>query len=243
MSVFDQKKLRERYANKTAVVTGGASGIGLAISRQFSQLNILTYILDLRKPEETLKNTRFIKTDVTSPSDVKSAHQQIKQQNHTPDILVNNAGVGIHQKLSEGNPEKWSVVFETNVMGMLRFIRLFLPAMAERKSGDILFISSVSASRTYQWGGIYAASKAALETVAETLRLETQPDIRVATISPGVVDTPFFKRIINGGQTPESIGWGALSAEDIANAVLYVISQPEGVAVNNLVIRPSAQPM
>ncbi|MEX0648099.1 MAG: SDR family oxidoreductase [Balneolaceae bacterium] len=243
MTVFDQEKLRERYSNKTAIVTGGASGIGLAISRKLSALDILTYILDRNEPEEKIENTRFIKTDITYPGDIKSAHHQIQSDNQTPDILVNNAGVGIHQKLSEGDPDKWAMVFETNVLGMLRFIRLFLPAMAERKSGDILFISSVSASRTYQWGGIYAASKAALETVAETLRLETQPELRVSTIVAGVVNTPFFDKIIDGVQTPESIGWGALSAEDIANAVMYVISQPVGVAVNNLVIRPSAQPM
>lgn len=243
MTIFDEEKLRERYCNKTAIVTGGASGIGLAISKSLSALDILTFILDLKEPEEPIENTHFIKTDLTRPRDINSAHQEILNQKRTPDILVNNAGVGIHQKLSEGEPEKWAMVFETNVIGMLRLLRLFLPSMAEGKSGDVLFISSVSANSPYPWGGVYSASKSALNTLAETLRLEVQPDIRVSTIAAGVVDTPFFGNIIDGEQSPESIGWGALNAFDVANAVLYIISQPEGVAVNNLVMRPTAQPM
>lgn len=115
---------------------------------------------------------------------------------------------------------------------------------AERNGrGDVVFISSVAAAHAYPGGGIYSASKAAVDQLAETLRLEVQPEIRVTVIHPGVVDTPFFENMIHGEQSVESIGWGALAADDVAESVLYAITRPRGVALNNIVIRPAGQPM
>ena len=241
--MFDHQVLKELFVNKTAIITGGASGIGLAITKKFTSLNITCCILDIRKPTEEIDNITYIKTDVSSSEDAQSAYDEFTQRFSSPDILVSNAGISVHQRLSEGDPQDWAVVMETNVMGMLRLIRLFLPAMIQRRSGDIIFISSVSASHPYEWGGIYAASKSAVEVIAETLRLEVQPDIRVITIAAGVVDTPFFERIIDGGQTPESIGWGALNPEYLADAVVYAISQPKEVSVNKIILRPTGQPL
>jgi predicted outer membrane repeat protein len=161
----------------------------------------------------------------------------------TPDIIICNAGRGIHELLKDGNPETWEEIFRINVFGALRIINGFLPAMIEKEEGDIVFISSVSSHHPYQGGAIYAATKAAIDIIAETLRLEVQPNIRVITVSPGVVSTNFFKNIINGSQTPETIGWGALEPDDIADTIFYAISQPHNVAINNIVIRPVAQPM
>ena len=111
------------------------------------------------------------------------------------------------------------------------------------KKGDIVFVSSVSAHHAHTYGGIYTASKAALEMISETLRLEVQPHVRVTVISPGVVDTRFFENTIGGNQSVEEIGWGSLHPDDIADTIVFALSRPSHVAINNITIRPAAQPM
>lgn len=96
--------------------------------------------------------------------------------------------------LSEGNPELWIKIFELNVFGALRMLRAFLPDMRKLNFSDIVIVSSVSAKHPYEGGAIYAATKAALDVIAETLRLEVQPNIRVTTISP-VLSIPIFSII------------------------------------------------
>src|SRR5690625_1660004 len=111
--------------------------------------------------------------------------------------------------------------------------------MTEQGQADVVFISSVSSTHTYPYGGIYAATKAAVDTLAETLRLESQPDVRTTVIRPGVVDTSFFESMIHGDQTPESIAWGAVQPEQIADAVYYAVTRDPGIAINEIVIRPA----
>lgn len=228
---------------KSVLVTGGSSGIGLSIVKKFSQEGSLTVYADITTPSGSPENAQFIKADVCKRGDVQRLYEETITQIGVPDVLVCNAGKGIHETLYEGDPELWLDVFQNNVFGALRIIRAFLPQMKVRGSGDVIFISSVSASKPYPGGAIYTASKAALDVIAETLRLEVQPDIRVTVISPGVVDTGFFENIIHGNQSVQSIGWGAIAPEDIAEAVFYAVSRPDTIALNNIVIRPAAQPM
>jgi NADP-dependent 3-hydroxy acid dehydrogenase YdfG len=173
---------------------------------------------------------------------VAAFYESVREAGHLPDILVCNAGQGIQEKLAEGDPEKWQFILNLNIMGALRLVRAFVPAMLSAGSGDVVFISSVAAGQAFAYGGVYAASKAALETLAETLRIETLPHIRVTTIAPGVTHTSFFHNTVSGHQSVESIGYGALAAEEVADAVVYALSRPPGVGVNHLTIRPRAQP-
>jgi NADP-dependent 3-hydroxy acid dehydrogenase YdfG len=228
---------------KTALVSGAAGGIGYAIAQFLGKAAYRTLIADIKKPALLTENLLYHPTDITSASSIDGLYQFMHQQELVPDLIVCNAGRGITERLAEGDPEKWHSIFNLNVMGHLRLIRSHLPQMLEKQgSTDIVFISSVAARKPHAWGGIYAASKAALQSIAETLRLEVQPKVRVSTILPGVVDTPFFDHMLGGGQSVEEIGWGALKAEDIADAVQYIISRPPGVAINELTIRPAAQP-
>ena len=157
--------------------------------------------------------------------------------------MVLNAGRGIHEKLTEGDPEKWFYIFNLNLMGALRLIRSFGPKMVERGSGKVVFISSVSAGNSYTYGGIYSASKAALENVAETLRLETSPYINVSIIAAGITETDFFDNQISGhsANTIEDIGMGSLSSEDIAEDVWYTISKKREASINKIITRPIGQ--
>lgn len=230
------------YANRTALITGGSSGIGNSLVKKFTEERIKTSFADVAAPEVLSPEAIFFDTDITKRDQIDVLYQKVMKATGVPDILVCNAGRGIHEKLAEGDPELWGQIFELNVLGALRVIRAFLPDMIANGFGDIVFVSSVSSKQPYQGGAIYAASKASIDVVAETLRLEVQPNLRVTTISPGVVDTRFFENIIHGTQTPENIGYGAIEPEAIADAIFYAISRPKGVVLNNITIRPVAQP-
>ena len=236
-------KNEKKVEKKVALVTGGANGIGLACAQRLAQEGARVVIADIQKPATELGDIQFKETDITSAAAIDELYSWMSRQDAIPDIIISNAGRGISEKLAEGDPEKWNSIFQLNVMGHLRIIRSYLPQMLEkRNSPDILFISSVAARKPHPWGGVYSASKAALQAIAETLRLEVQPKIRVSSILPGVVDTEFFENTIGGNQSIEEMGWGALQPEQIADAAYYILSRPEGVAINELSIRPVAQP-
>lgn len=220
-----------------AIITGGSSGIGQEICRKLSEAGYHVINADVEKPKKEQKNVQHISCDITKASEVDKLAAEVGRYSG-PGVLVLNAGRGIHQKLREGNPEEWAHILDLNLMGNLRVLRVMLPFMQQ---GHIIFTSSVSAETTYPWGGIYGASKAALETIAETLRLEEQPGIKVGVIRAGVVDTNFFNSMISGSQTVETIGWGAVSAEEIAEAVLFMLKQKDNTAVNAITIRPAPQ--
>lgn len=237
------EKHEQKITQKTTLITGGASGIGLACAQRLAQEGARVVIADIHKPTIELGDIRFKKTDITDAASIEELYGWMSDQESIPDIIISNAGRGISEKLAEGDPEKWNSIFQLNVMGHLRIIRSYLPQMLEKKTcPDILFISSVAARKPHPWGGIYSASKAALQAIAETLRLEVQPKIRVSSILPGVVDTHFFENTIGGNTSVEEMGWGALQPEQIADAAHYILTRPEGVAINELSIRPVAQP-
>lgn len=184
--------------------------------------------------------TPLVQADLCDPAAVDALFGATQVQLGAPDILVSCAGVGIHERLTEGDPVKWAQVMEVNVLGALRLIRAFVPGMLA-EGGDVVIISSVAAAAAFPWGGPYAASKAALEMLAETLRLEVLPTVRVTTLAPGVVDTAFFAHMVSGNQSVEEIGFGALSAEQVAELVAYAVSRPSNMVLNHLTVRPRGQ--
>lgn len=224
------------------MVSGGHSGIGLSIVRALQQAGVLTAIADISPAPPLPSPVSSFSCDITRAGDIDQFYAQVSQTMGAPDILISNAGQGIHEKLTEGDPEKWSKVIGLNLLGALRLVRAFVPGMLAAGSGDVIFISSVAAGKAYAYGGIYAATKAALETVAETLRLEVLPAVRVTTIAPGVTDTAFFENTISGFHSAGDIGYGALDPERVAQTVLFALSQPREVSVSQITIRPALQP-
>lgn len=233
---------KENIRGNRAVVSGGSSGIGFAIAAKLAAKGILTTIADLNTPDLLPENCSFCQCDVSNGHNVNALFTQVQEKPGLPDILICSAGRGIHEKLTEGDPEKWRQIIETNLLGALRMVRAFVPGMQQAGHGDVVFISSVAAQQAYPYGGIYAASKAALEVVAETLRLEVLPAIRVTVVAPGVTDTAFFENTVSGFHTTEDIGYGAVSADQVADAVLFALQQPPGVSVNHITVRPTGQP-
>ena len=229
-----------KATSKLALVTGGSSGIGYAIAKKLSSVGIKVIVADLSEKKEE-ENIIFRKCNVSEGSDVDSLFSWINDNYGHPDYLILNAGQGIQEKLTEGDPEKWQNVIHTNLMGPLRFIRAFTPNMLARKKGNVVFISSVSANQPHPYGGIYAASKTALEVIAETLRLETIPDLNVTVISPGIVDTEFYRNQISGNNSVEQMEMGAISAEEIAEDVWYALNKKQGTSINKIITRPTLQ--
>jgi NADP-dependent 3-hydroxy acid dehydrogenase YdfG len=232
----------KKLSGRKAVVSGGHSGIGRSIVEALQQAGVMTAIADISPAPHLPSSVFSFCCDITRAGDIDQLYTNVTRTLGTPDILISNAGQGIHEKLSEGDPEKWKKVIELNLLGALRLVRAFVPGMLAAGTGDVIFISSVAAGKAYPYGGIYAATKAALETVAETLRLEVLPAVRVTTIAPGVTDTPFFQNTISGFHSAQDIGYGALDPEKVAQTVLFVLGQPPEVSVNQITIRPTLQP-
>jgi NADP-dependent 3-hydroxy acid dehydrogenase YdfG len=232
----------QELKGKKAVISGGGSGIGRAIVDKLSAAGVSVAVADLLIPTDLPANAYPFTCDVTAAPAVDALFSGTQDKLGTPDILICSAGRGIHEKLTEGDPEKWRQVIDINLMGVLRMIRAFVPGMLEAGQGDVVLVSSVSAGQAYPYGGIYAATKSALEVVAETLRQEVLPKVRVTVVAPGVTDTAFFQNTISGFHTAEDIGYGAIAADDVADAVLYALSKLPGVSLNHITIRPTAQP-
>ncbi len=221
-----------------AVVTGGSSGIGESVCQRLINEDYFVINADVQYPERVpSQNYQYLSCDITQRDDIRKLSQSV-QQKGVPEVLVLNAGLGVHERIREGDPEKWIKVININVCGSLRVLRSILPFM---KAGHIIFMSSVSSSKPHPYEGIYASTKSAIDTIAETLRLEELPLIGVTVIAPGVVNTPFFNNVISGNHTIESIGWGAVEPDEIADAVVFVLRQKKGTVVNNITIRPSGQ--
>lgn len=227
--------------SKIALVTGGSSGIGRAIAEKLSKEGIRVIVADVTETTNTSQNFEFISCDVGNEKDIRDLYSRTTENYGHPDYLILNAGRGIQEKLTEGDPEKWKKVLDTNIMGSLRCIRAFTPHMMEQKSGNVVFISSVSANQPHPYGGIYSASKTALEVIAETLRLETLPYINVTVVSPGIVDTAFYEHQISGNNSVEKMGMGAISPEEIAEDVWYALNKKPGTSINKIITRPTLQ--
>ena len=176
-----------------------------------------------------------MRCDVTEWDQVQTLAQAALDRFGRIDAVFANAGFGASRGFLEESPEHWRSMVLTNVYGVALTIRATLPHLLERGDGHFLITSSVAGRRALP-GSLYSATKWAATAIGESLRQELRQmhdnhGIRVTLIEPGMVDTPFFDN------RPQ----GALEDEDIANAVVYALEQPEGVDVNEILIRPISQ--
>jgi NADP-dependent 3-hydroxy acid dehydrogenase YdfG len=225
------------------LITGASSGIGAATARQASEAGY-RLVLGARR-EDVLKDLAAelggseralaIRCDVGEWEDNQALAGAALDAYGRIDAVFANAGFGAKRGFLEESPEHWRSMVLTNVLGVAFTIRATLPHLLERGSGHYLITSSVAGRRALP-GSLYSATKWAVTAMGEALRQELREvhenrRIRVTLIEPGMVDTPFFDN------RPQN----ALQDEDIARAVLYALSQPERVDVNEMLIRPSSQ--
>jgi NADP-dependent 3-hydroxy acid dehydrogenase YdfG len=237
-------------AGKRALVTGGGSGIGLAVARTFLDGGARVAISGrdaqkLQRAVETLGGgDRLLahSADVASPEQVQALVERVIEQFGGIDILVNNAGLNIKQRtLRELTVASWQLLVRTNLDGAFYCIHAVLPQMLARKEGLIINISSVAGKRANPLGGAaYAAAKFGVSALGLCLAAEEKDSgIRVSNIYPGEVDTP----ILENRPTPvtEAQRQVILQPEDVAQAVLFVATLPPRASVPELVIKPTAQ--
>jgi clavulanate-9-aldehyde reducatase len=232
-------------------VTGASSGIGEATARLLAHKGC-NVVLAARR-EDRLKSLAAelgegalaVPTDVTDPAACEALVSRAIEGFGSVDILVANAGLGLYGSIADGEPEDWRRMFEVNVLGVLYATRAAVRHMLGRGSGDVVFVSSLAGRRVPRAEGtVYAATKHALTAVAEGLRMDVHgKGIRVINVEPGLVRTEFPKSSYPSAQEYYAQReFSPLDAEDVAQAVLYAVEQPERVSVNEIVVRPTEQP-
>ncbi len=220
------------------LITGASSGIGATTARHAvaqghrvvlaarSRDKLDTLAEELGGPDRAIA----VACDVTEWSDQERLASQALETFGRLDVVFANAGFGAKRGFLEGTPEEWRSMVLTNVLGVAYTIRATLPALKEAR-GHFLLTSSVAGRRALP-GSLYSATKFAVSAMGEALRQDVNgTGIRVTLIEPGMVDTPFFDNPVSD----------ALEPDDIARAVLYAVSQPPHVDVNEILVRPVAQ--
>ena len=223
------------------VITGASTGIGAATARLAADAG---YRLVLAaRSEDKLRaladelggegRALAQRCDVTSWDDQEALASAALDHFGRVDAVFANAGFGAKRGFLEESPEQWHAMVNTNVLGAAYTIRAFLPHLKERNSGHFLLTSSVAGRRALP-GSLYSATKWAVCGMGEALRMELfETDIKVTLIEPGMVDTPFFDNPVSD----------ALKDEDIARVVIFALSQPPHVDVNEILVRPVHQPL
>ncbi|KPJ67775.1 MAG: short-chain dehydrogenase [Coxiella sp. DG_40] len=243
-------------ANKIVFITGATSGIGKACAEHFaarrSKILICGRRLDrLEKLANEIKDSfnvdiHYFQLDVTDKNAVEQQIQSLPLKWQKIDILVNNAGLarGL-AKLYEGSIQDWEEMIDTNVKGLLYVTRRVLPGMVTRNSGHIINIGSIAGHEVYANGSVYAGTKHGVNAITRALRLDLlATKIRVTTVDPGMVDTEFSLVRFRGDQNrAETVykGMKPLTADDIANAVIYCASCPPHVNISEMIIMPTDQ--
>lgn len=217
------------------LITGASSGIGAATARHAAQAGY-RLVLAARSADklEALAGEVggiAVATDVTRWEDNEAMVRRAQEEFGRLDVVFANAGFGGARGWLKGEPDEWRDMVLTNVLGAAYTVRAAIPALKESR-GHVLITSSVAGRRVLP-GSFYSVTKHAVTAMAEAIRQDLQDTgVRVTSIEPGMVDTPFFDK------RPES---GALEADDIARAVMYAVSQPPRVDVNEILVRPTGQ--
>ena len=227
------------------LITGASTGIGAETARHAAEAGY-RLVLSARSEDKLAQLAEelggageaiAIPADVGEWADNERLAAAALDEFGQIDAVFANAGVGAKRGFLEESPEQWRSMVLTNVLGAAYTIRATLPHLLERGSGHFVLTSSVAGRRALP-GSLYSATKWAVTAMGEALRAELRQmhdnsSIRVTLIEPGMVDTPFFDN------RPQ----GALEPADVARAVIYALTQPERVDVNEIMVRPVAQPI
>jgi len=225
-------------ADPVFLITGASSGIGEATARRAAEAGF-RLVLAARREEKLQKLAEelggpdcalAVRCDVTEWPDQERMVAETLEAFGRLDVAFANAGFGAARSFLDSTPEHWRDMVLTNVYGAALTIRATLPALKESR-GHLLLTGSVAGRRALP-GSLYSCTKFAVTAMGEAARLELDgTGVRVTLIEPGMVDTPFFDNPVSD----------ALESDDIARAVMYAVSQPEHVDVNEILVRPTAQ--
>ena len=241
--------------DKVVIITGASSGIGYATALKLSKAGAKIAIGARRveKLEELAKQITdnggevfYQKLDVTKREECENFAKAVLQKWNSIDILVNNAGLMPLSFFKSLKFDEWDRMIDVNIKGVLYTTGAVITHMKEKKSGHIVNLSSVAGRIVFPAGSVYCATKYAVAAFSEGLRQEfsVRSNIRVTSIEPGVVATELNDTITDEslkGFVENTKKMEALQADDIANAILYVVDSPNHVNVNEILIRPTTQ--
>lgn len=242
--------------NKTALITGATSGIGYACAVSFAREGA-NLILTGRRMQRLSELDKYlsenygvkvltIELDVRKRRLVEETITNITMEWQDIDILINNAGLARgFSKMHEADVDDWEEMIDTNIKGLLYVTRQVLPLMIEREKGHIVNIGSIAGKEVYLNGNVYCATKAAVNALTKAIRIDAlDKKIKVSSIDPGLVETEFsIVRFHGDSERAKKVyeNIQSLTADDIADAVLYCVTRPAHVNINEIVLTPLAQ--
>jgi len=242
--------------NQIVLITGASSGIGAACARFFAEAGarLILAARRLERLEEiaaTLKTqfgteTLLLQLDVGDRPKVKATLGALPEAWAAVDILINNAGLsrGL-DKLHEGEVQDWEEMIDTNVKGLLYVTRAILPGMVQRDRGHVINIGSIAGHQPYPGGNVYCATKAAVKSLTECIKLDLLGTaVRITSVDPGMVETEFSEVRFHGdGDRARKVyqGLTPLTADDVADVVLYCATRPAHVNINDVILMPVDQ--
>ena len=238
--------------NKTVLITGATSGIGLACAHKFAE-NGDRLILTGRNEQRLSKLKKELLTPVmTLAFDVRDREKAKKYINGLPaewqciDVLVNNAGLALGLEPEYlGNEDEWETMIDTNIKGLLTMTRLVVPGMVKRNKGHVINIGSVAGDAAYAGGNVYCATKAAVKALTDGLRIDVADTaVRVTNLKPGLVETNFSNTRFRGDTERAAklyTGITPLTGDDIADVAVYAANAPEHVQIAEVLILATHQ--
>ncbi len=241
--------------NKIALITGATSGIGQATALKAAEAGYNLIITGRRKErlqetEQQLLNkgvkVKSLCFDVRKHEEVKQAIKSLEKEWQNISVLINNAGLAVGlDPIQQGEIEDWERMIDTNIKGLLYITRAVTPLMIRNHQGHIVNIASTAGKEVYPNGNVYCATKHAVDALSRAMRIDLLKDnIKVTNIAPGMVETEFsLVRFKGNKEAAQKVyeGITPLSNEDIADVILYAITRPAHVCLNDIVITPTAQ--
>lgn len=242
--------------HKIALITGATAGIGYETALLLAQNNYDLILTGRRKERlDALENKLLsssdskiitLNFDIRIKTDTENALNSLPDKWKAIDLLVNNAGLAAGlAPINSADVEDWENMIDTNVKGLLYTSKIITSWMIGRKSGHIINISSVAGRESYPNGSVYCGTKHAVSAISKAMRIELLPyGIKVTTLSPGAVETEFSLVRFRGDQQKADqvyTGFTPLSAKDIADTILFIVTRPPHVNIDDLLIMPTSQ--
>lgn len=239
--------MTQELVGKVAAITGAASGIGLACARRLLAAGARVFLVDcdataLEGLIESLgPNASSLVVDLRDAKSVAGMMPQILREAGQLDIFHANAGSYVGGDVASGDPDAWDRMLNLNINAVFRSVHAVLPHMIERRTGDIIVTSSVAGVVPVVWEPIYTASKHAVQAFVHTTRRQLiKHGLRVGAVLPGPVVTALISDWPKDKLEAELAAGGLLAPEDVAEAVLFMLTRPRTVTIRDLVILPQS---